>query len=286
MSLPGLTIIGESINDSVPSTHTFYEEENYDAIALLAQSQADCGAGYIDVNVGSRSTSVMQKTVAAIQKAVSLPLAIDSPDFELAQAGLAACTTDRPRPILNSISPLRMEMFDLYKETPFCPILLLSEYKTEQEDSASATTAEQSYAAACELFEKCKSLGIENDHIIFDPGVAPLAGDTEGNFARLFRTMELIHANPEMKGVHASVGLSNFTVMLPAKTKSGAVVKSPLESAFLTLTMPLGMDHVIGSVKRKYRILADDDPALLCVRDCLEKGGFESVARVRRFIRS
>ncbi|MDO5553645.1 MAG: dihydropteroate synthase [Planctomycetia bacterium] len=286
MPLAGLTIIGESINDSVPSTHAFYEEENYDAIAQVARSQTDGGAGYIDVNVGSRPASVMQKTVLAVQKATTLPLAIDSPDYEQAQAGLAACDSERPRPILNSISQLRMEMFDLYKQTPFCPILLLSEYKTEQGDSASAATAEQSYGAACDLFEKCKSLGMANDQIIFDPGVAPLAGDTEGNLARLIRTMELIHANPDMKGVHASVGLSNFTVMLPAKTKSGAVVKSPLESAFLTLTMPLGMDHVIGSVKRKYQLLAEEDPALLCVRECLEKGGFESIARVRRFIRS
>ncbi len=37
MSVPGLTIIGESINDSVPSTRTLFEENNIDGIVDLGQ---------------------------------------------------------------------------------------------------------------------------------------------------------------------------------------------------------------------------------------------------------
>ena len=55
MSIPGLTIIAESINDSVPSTHTLFEEDNIDGIVELARYQAEKGAAYIDVNVGVRS---------------------------------------------------------------------------------------------------------------------------------------------------------------------------------------------------------------------------------------
>ena len=66
----------------------------------------------------------------------------------------------------------------------------------------------------------------------------------------------MIHADPALAGVHASVGLSNFTVMLPAKRADGEPVKGPLESAFLTKAMPLGLDMVIGSVKRNYELLA------------------------------
>ncbi|MDO5565778.1 MAG: dihydropteroate synthase, partial [Planctomycetia bacterium] len=129
-----------------------------------------------------------------------------------------------------------------------------------------------------------KKRGIPNDDIIFDPGIAPIASDTEGHLARILEVLTRIQAEPSMAGVHASVGLSNFTVGLPPKTrKSGAFVKSPLESALLTLAVPLGLDHVIGSVKRKYQILAEDHPALQCVRDCIKLGGFESLARVRTF---
>ena len=96
----------------------------------------------------------------------------------------------------------------------------------------------------------------------------------------------MIHNNPEMRGVHASVGLSNFTVMLPPKRKvDGSPVKSPLESAFLTLAMPLGLDYVIGSVKRNYRLLSDDDPAMCCVNEVLQLRGVQALKRVRSFYR-
>jgi len=80
-----------------------------------------------------------------------------------------------------------------------------------------------------------------------------------------------------------SVGLSNFTVMLPPKRADGSPTKSPLESAFLTLAMPLGLDHVIGSVKRKYETLPADHPALQCLTDCLKLTGFDVIMRVQEY---
>ena len=50
--------------------------------------------------------------------------------------------------------------------------------------------------------------------------------------------------------------------------------------------MPLGLDHVVGSVKRKYELLADDHPALRCVKDCLELEGFDVIMRVQEFYTS
>ena len=98
--------------------------------------------------------------------------------------------------------------------------------------------------------DRCPGAG--NDDCIIDPGIAPIGSDCEGNLQRLIRAMEMIHADPAFAGTHASVGLSNFTVMLPSKRADGTPVKGPLESAFLTKAMPLGLDMVIGSVKRNY----------------------------------
>lgn len=283
MAIKGLNIIGESINDSVPSTHNFYEENDWTGISHLAQTQQEGGAAYIDVNVGGRGTDVMAQAVQAVQENSSLPLSVDSPDYDLAMAGLKACDLSRGKPILNSISPLRPQMFDLYKIVPFRPILLISEFVNAEGDEGPAKTAEDTYFAACDLFKKAKAAGIPNDDMIFDPGIAPIGSDFEDNLKRLLDTLKMIQDNPEMAGVHASVGLSNFTVMLPPKTKGGLAVKSSLESAFLTLAMPLGLDFVVGSVKRKYELLEDGHPALECVKDCLAAGGFESLARVRQF---
>jgi len=72
MSIPGLTIIGESINDSVPSTHALFEENNIEGIVELAKFQAEKGAEYIDVNVGLRSPEFMADVVKKIQEHITI----------------------------------------------------------------------------------------------------------------------------------------------------------------------------------------------------------------------
>ena len=37
--------------------------------------------------------------------------------------------------------------------------------------------------------------------------------------------------------------------------------------------MPLGLDMVIGSVKRNYEMLAPDHPAMVCLEECLKLEG-------------
>ena len=286
MAIEGLTIIGESINDSVPTTSQLYDSNDFDGIKRLAKFQEDGGAKYIDVNVGTRKTDVMENAVKAICEATSSPLSIDSPDYLIAEAGLRAYDASKGKPILNSISPLRTEMFDLYKITPFRPILLLTECLDASGEGTPSKSVDDAYSAAEYLFAKAKSLGIDNDDIIFDPGVAPSGSDTDGALPRLIGTLKKIQSNPEMKGTHASVGLSNFTVMLPPKRKlDGSPVKSSLESALLTIAFPLGLDYVIGSVRRNYNILEDNHPALECIRECLELSGMASIKRVRKFYR-
>ena len=117
MSIPGLTIIGESINDSVPSTHALFEANDLAGIVEVARFQAEKGARYIDVNVGLNTPGFMADVVRAIQKHIDLPLSIDTPDPAIAQAGLEAYDPGRAGnqiPILNSISEARLEMFDVY----------------------------------------------------------------------------------------------------------------------------------------------------------------------------
>jgi len=287
MAIDGLTIIAEAINDSVPSTHELFEANNVDGLLELARVQDQRGAGYIDVNVGPRRPEFMAELVDKIQRITAKPLAIDTPDPEIARAGLEAYDRQRAggaKPILNSITSLRDEMFDLHALQPFKPILLVSEHEVDGH-SKPCRTAEETYQAAKHLVgtfrRKCEDT--TNDDCIIDPGIAPIGSDTEGNVHRLIAAMELIHGDAELAGVHASVGLSNFTVMLPPKRADGSPVKSPLESAFITKAMPLGLDMVIGSVKRKYQLLGPDHPAMVCLEDCLKLDGFDVLMRVREF---
>lgn len=285
MPIPGLTIIGESINDSVPSTKKLFDAGDLAGILDLAKTQGEKGAAYIDVNVGPRPAEFMAELVQKIQQMTDRPLSIDTPDLEIAKAGLAAYDPGKAggaKPILNSISPLRTGMFQLHAVRPFRPILLISE-RMENGASRPCHTAEQTVEAAKCLLDAAHKAGISNDDCIFDPGIAPIGSDTEGNLKRLLDAMEKIHNDPEFAGVHFSVGLSNFTVMLPPKRADGSPVKGPLESAFLTKAMPLGLDMIIGSVKRNYELLPADHPAMQCLEECVRQGGFESLMRVREF---
>ena len=288
MSIENLKIIGESINDSVPSTHQLFEENDIDQIIQLAQSQDQRGADFIDVNIGMREPGFMAELVKKIQQMTSKPLSIDTPDIEIAAAGLEAYSMERAenrKPILNSIALSRLDMFDLYQTQPFIPLLLATERMDEQGDAKMNHTAEDTYQTA-RKFVQIASEHIENftpDQCILDPGIMPIGSDLEGNFKRLIDSIRMIHDDPELKGVNMSVGLSNFTVMLPSKCADGSPVKSPLESAFLTLAMPLGLNMVIGSVKRKYKILPEDHPARQCLQEILHLEGYDVVTRVMQF---
>ncbi len=288
MSIPGLTIIGESINDSVPSTHALFEKNNINGIVDLARLQAEKGAAYIDVNVGSRSPAFMVEVVRKIQEHISLPLSIDTPDPAIAAAGLEAYNPERAgnrKPVLNSISEARLEMFDAYSRQPFIPILLVTEGMDDSGEMMMNKTAAQIHATAKSMVSIARNRieHVTNDQIILDSGIMPIGSDSKGDFKRLMEAMALIHQENDLARIHMSVGLSNFTAMLPSKKADGSPVKSPLESAFLTMAMPLGLDTIIGSVQRKYSLLNDDDPAMECLKDVLKLEGVDAIMRVMMF---
>jgi len=289
MAIPGLTIIGESINDSVPSTKKFFDENDVAALLELARGQDEKGAAYIDVNVGARSPEFMADLVRRIQSVTAKPLSIDTPDPAIAEAGLRAYDPGRAggrKPVLNSISPLRFPMFDLWAVRPFVPILMASERFEAGASCANANkTAEETRQTARALLEEARRriAGFSNDQAIIDPGIAPIGSDCEGQLKRVLESLALIHDDPFFAGVHMSVGLSNFTVMLPSKRADGSPVKGPLESAFLTLAMPRGLDTIIGSTVRKYEILPAGHPALACLEDILKLEGYDTLMRLKEY---
>lgn len=287
MAIPGLAIIGESINDSVPSTKKLLDANDIDGILELARTQDQGGARYIDVNVGRRAPALMADLVKRIQTVTARPLAIDSPDAAIAEAGLKAYDPDRAggeKPILNSISPLRPRMLDLHRVRPFRPILLVSE-RVEKGEFRPNRGGGEIHQTAKEMMKAVRESGsgIPNGDCIFDPGLGPVAGDLEGLLKGVLEAMALIHGDPDFKGVHMSVGLSNFTHMLPSKRADGSPVKGPLESAFLTRAMPLGLDMVVGSVKRRYETLPPDHPAMVCLDEVLRLESFDAIERIRQF---
>ena len=282
-----LNIIAEMINDSVPSTHELFEKGDIQAIINLAREQAE-GATYIDVNIGMHDPSLMDELIRSIQSQVNLPLSIDTPSPEIAERALKVYDPAKAngiKPLLNSISLGRLEMFDLLKIQPFKTLLMSSE-RIQDNETVQNSQAQDVLDAARQIYEHAKKHGIINDDIIFDPTIAPVGSDFQGLTRMTVDGIGLIGKHEAFKGCHMSVGLSNFTVQIPSKTQSGAFVKTPLENAFLTLTVPRGLDYCVGSTKKKYEFLAEDHPAMVAMNDIMKLDGFDVIMRVQEFYNS
>jgi cobalamin-dependent methionine synthase I len=282
-----LNIIAEKINDSVPSTHELFAKGDIPAIIALAREQAE-GATYIDVNIGMNDSSLMEELITSIQKQVDLPLSIDTPSPEIAERALKVYDPAKAqgrKPLLNSISLGRLEMFDLLKIQPFRTLLMASE-RLEGSETVQNCVSRDVLEAARQIYEHAQKHGITNDDIIFDPTIAPVGSDFQGLTRMTVEGIALIGKHATFKGCHMSVGLSNFTVQIPSKTQSGALVKTPLENAFLTLTVPNGLDYCVGSTKKKYEFLADDHPAMVTLNDIMKLDGFDVIMRVQEFYNS
>ncbi len=285
MPIPNFTNIAESINDSVPSTHRFFEANDVAGVRELAAAQDAAGAGYIDVNVGLRTPEFMAEIVRHVQCVTAKPLSIDTPDPALAEAGLRAFDRERAGgriPILNSVSQLRLEMFELTALMPFIPILLATEREEDGVAEPNRAPADV-HETARKLVAEAGRHGIPVEKCIIDPGLAPIGTDSEQRFRCVMEAIRLIHEDPALRGAHMSVGLSNLTQMLPAKRADGSPTRGPLESAFLTMAVPLGMDHAIASTKRKYDFLDGSHPAMKCLLECLALEGFDVIMRVQAY---
>ncbi len=282
-----LNIIAEKINDSVPSTHELFEKGDIQAIINLAREQAE-GATYIDVNIGMHDPSLMDELIRSIQAEVTLPLSIDTPSPEIAERALKVydpAKANGNKPLLNSISLGRLEMFDLLKIQPFKTILMSSE-RIQENETVQNSLPQDVLEAARQIYEHATKHGIINDDIIFDPTIAPVGSDFQGLTRMTVEGIGLIGKHEAFKGCHMSVGLSNFTVQIPSKTQSGALVKTPLENAFLTLTVPRGLDYCVGSTKKKYEFLAEDHPAMVALNDIMKLDAFDVIMRVQEFYNS
>lgn len=285
-----LKIIAEKINDSIPGTNKMLEAGDIDGIVALARTQAQEGAAYIDVNIGLRSPELMGELVRRIQAEVSLPLCVDSPDVAIQKAGIGAYDPARAggeKPLINSISELRMELLELLEIQPIKMIVMCTERAVGGERKAN-TSAQEIFDTALRVSRMIKErkCSISNDDLFFDPGMTPVGTDMEGLVDASIEAVKMIGGCEELAGCHMSVGLSNFSVQLPPKTTSGDLIKTPLESAYLTLTNSFGMDYVIGNPQKKYCRLEADHPALVTVKEVMQLKGIERLMRIQQYYTS
>jgi cobalamin-dependent methionine synthase I len=230
-----MLIIGEKINASIPAVRSIIQQRDEDKLINLSQAQANAGAAYIDVNIGtglgSQDDEISDITWAidTIQQRLEIPISIDSADPAVLEAGLKV--RDGRRSIINStkaedeslinILPLAMRY-----QTPIVALTM--------DHQGIPKTVEDRLEASKKIVAFCKESGLPLDMVFFDPLVIPVSTDVKQGLITLETLSAIKKAFPLAKTV---IGLSNVSHGLPERTR--------LNAAFLHMAIFAGLDAVI-----------------------------------------
>ncbi len=279
MTDPRLNIIGELINNSYARARKAFTERSVPDYQRLAKGQADLGAKYLTLNLDGTARiqvkmaemlALLPDVIAGIQEVTSVPISFDNPSIEYHKVALKHY--DRKKsgtPILNSVAASRDrldEMIDLVKHYDTNVIVMASEHFTPG-GSSQCLNANDSLAAAKHFVNLLVTKADRRpDQIIIDPGLAPVGADTYGLINIGLDAMRLITSDPDLKGVHFVVGLSNFAWGTPKG------VREQLENAYLTLGMEVGLDYALANPEKSPGPLPPDHPMVAKLRLALEQG--------------
>jgi len=231
-----MLIIGEKINASIPAAKRIIQQREEDGLLRLARLQAEAGADYIDVNVGTGSGSredeiaAMRWAVAALQKHSDKPLCIDSSDPAVLRAGLSVLD-NRPRMInstnaeknhLRQVLPLAHEYTALLIALPI-------------DENGIPATAESRLSVCTKIVTACERRGLPAESILFDPLVLPIATDTQQGRITLDTLAGIKRAFPAAQTV---MGLSNISYGLPKRKK--------INNALMHMAVYAGLDAAIA----------------------------------------
>jgi len=208
--------------------------------------------------------------IPAIQEVTRVPLSFDNPSIEFHKRCLKLYDRSKGgRPILNSVAASRThldEMFELVSGYDTLVIGMASE-KFIDGGSGQCLCADDVYGSSQMLVDMLrKKANRANDQIIIDPGLAPVGADTYGLVNMGLDAMRRIRANPDMQGVHLSVGLTNFSFGMPRP------IREKVESAYLTIAVEAGLDFVLGNPEKDLRLLDPNDKYVQQVAAALQEG--------------
>ncbi len=274
-----LHVIGELMNNSYARARKSFAEKNLEGYQYLAKLQTDLGASYLTLNIDGTQriqvrmdemASFLPDLVPAIQEATSTPISFDNPSVKFHEVALKYYDrTKSDQPILNSLAASREnldEMIELIREYDTKVVVMASE-KFSSNGSAQCLEPEDAYQAAKYFVELLVDKADRKlNEIIIDPGLAPVGADTYGLVNIGLDAMKLIHDDPDLDGVHMMVGLSNFSFGTPK------YIREPLEQAYLTLAMEVGLDFALANPEKAPQPLPLQDPMVAQLQQALDRG--------------
>lgn len=272
-------IIGDLINNAYGRARRAWKAKDLAAYQALARSQTSQGSDFLDVNIDStRNLSVkMEEMLAflpdlipALQEASPLPLCFDHPSFEFHKIAMEAYDFEKsPPPLINSIAASRERLDDIIALAGQydASILAIVSEKLTNDGSVACETAEDCYETAKYFVNLLRNKSNRsNDKIFMDPGLPPVGADTQGLVNMGLDAIKLIRADEDLKGVHISVGLSNFAWGTPKHMRAN------MERAYLSVAGELGLDFSISNPEHNPSPLDMNDPLVIGLKNALNAG--------------
>ncbi|NMF66424.1 methionine synthase [Brasilonema octagenarum] len=238
-------IIGERLNASgSKKCRELLNAEDWDGLVSMARAQVKEGAHILDVNVdyvGRDGVHDMHEVVSRLVNNVTLPLMLDSTEWEKMEAGLKVAGG---KCLLNSTNyedgePRFLKVLELAKKYGAGVVI------GTIDEEGMARTAEKKFAIAQRAYRQAVEYGIPPTEIFFDTLALPISTGIEEDRANGKATIESIRRiRQELPGCHVVLGVSNISFGLnPAS-------RIVLNSMFLHEAMTAGMDAAIVSASK------------------------------------
>lgn len=268
--------IGELLHGSIPRTAAAMSEVlaageggldrpggARDYLLSLVESQVEHGADYIDVNVDAfwgadleARKRMMADYVRFVRaRAAGRPVCVDSGSPDVLEAGLAAWYEGAPDgiavPLINAVKTYTMDrLLPLRSRFAFKFIGMLVDEKHAGHEGV--YSVDELHQMARELVGAALAQGgFRRSDIFIDSTVFPLAidmpmaPDTPGYTFRTFETLRRVRRDPELRGVHLSLGVTNAVRDLPGR-------RTGVCRAYLAAARRRGLDAAIINVLHDY----------------------------------
>ncbi len=235
-------IVGERLNASgSKKCRTLLNDEDWDSLVALAKAQVKEGAHILDVNVdyvGRDGVKDMRALVSRLVTNITLPLMLDSTEWQKMEAGLKVAGG---KCILNSTN------FEDGEERFYKLLEIAKQYGagivigTIDEDGM-GRTADKKFAIAKRAYDAALEYGIPPYELFFDPLALPISTGIQEDRENGKATIDSIRRmREELPGCHIILGVSNISFGL------NPAARQVLNSVFLYEAMQVGLDAAIVS---------------------------------------
>ena len=274
-------VIGELMNNSYARARKAWQERNLDGYRELARLQTELGASFLTLNLdGTQKLAVtleemlefLPKVIPAIQGASPLPISFDNPHvaFHIEAMKHFDSAKSSGQPILNSLSVTRHDIDGMIAVAAAhnMKVIVMASECLRPGDSHGAAESPDDIVNTTRHFAAMlhAKAAIANDRIIVDPGLCPIASDTNGGVNLCLDSLRALRADPALAGIHISVGLSNFAIGAPKD------LRVPLERAYLRLAMDAGMDFALANPEKNTTPMPATDPLVGSLQRILDAG--------------